>query len=118
MSTVTWAVATVPTVLGIIAGFAGARNRVEGWHLYMLSGGIASMGVTLVMLVVSNSWAHSGEDEGTTYDCSVDVVILEDGSNACASEKRYYEPSMEEQFFEQTILSGDFADDTYPWFRP
>ena len=118
MSTVTWAVATVPTVLGIIAGFAGARNRVEGWHLYMLSGGVASMGVTLVMLVVSNSWTHSGEDAGTTSACPVDVVILEDGSNACASEKRYYEPSMEEQFFEQTILSGDFADDTYPWFRP
>lgn len=118
MSMFAWGVVAAPGVLGALAGGVGAWHRVDGWQLYVLSGGVASMGVTLVMLVVSNSWTHSGEDEGTTYDCSVDVVILEDGSNACASEKRYYEPSMEEQFFEQTILSGDFADDTYPWFRP
>ena len=59
----------------------------------------------------------SGTSEDSTYDCSVDIVILEDGSNACVTPRQPYAPSMEEQFMEQTVLSGNSMDDTYPWFR-
>jgi len=106
-----------PAVLGALAGGAGAWHRVDGWQLYVLSGILASVGAALVSTAVIPSDVSSGTGEDSGYDCSVDTVILENGSNACAPSRRPYTPSMEEQFLEQTVLSGGSTDDTYPWFR-
>ena len=117
MSMLAWGVVAAPGVLGALAGGVGAWHRIDGWQLYVLSGVLASVGVALVSTVVASSGVSSGTGEDSAYDCSVDIVVLEDGSNACATSRQPHAPSMEEQFLEQTILSGTSTDDTYPWFR-
>ena len=117
MSMLAWGAVAAPTMLGAIAGGAGAWHRVDGWQLYVLSGILTSVGAWLVSTAVMSSGVSSDTSEDSTYDCSVDIVILEDGSNACVTPRQPYAPSMEEQFMEQTVLSGNSMDDTYPWFR-
>lgn len=119
MTWVGWALTAVPAVVGAGGAVAGRLHRVEGSALYLLSGVVASLTVFLAVATVEmrNPSEDATDTDEVTYNCAIDVVILEDGTNACAPTQSPHVPSMEEVFADQTVLSGTDGDDRYPWAR-
>lgn len=88
------ALVAVCVTLGAVAAALGWWYRVEGWQLYTVCGALSACAV----FVIGTAAARNGGAPTEDVDCSKGaVVILEDGSNACADAKPVGTPVVEAQ---------------------
>lgn len=129
MSAWLWALTLAPVIVGLCAAGAGRYHGVGDWQLYAVAGLAAAAIAPIVSASTGAFTADSPASEPHEYDCRKEVVILEDGSNACARDSSHtlsvdeippmLEPSMEESVVSE-LTSGEYSPSnpgTYPWFR-
>ncbi len=81
-------------LFGAVAAARGWWYRMEGWQLYMVCGALAACAAFLI----GTAAARIGEDVTEDVECTTGaVVILEDGSNACAGAEPVGTPVLEAQ---------------------
>ncbi len=87
---------------------------------FITAGVIAALGVALVALSAPFMGADTeAQDTGPAYDCRVDIVIAEDGSNLCVENPPPVVESREQRVVDELLQNRDENGDpgTYPWFR-